>query len=523
LELQTLNLASNRITKIEGLHNNKKLSTLNLANNNIRELSGLQALTQLPELNSLDLSNNEIDDERVVGILKRIPNLQVLYLKGNPVVERIEHYRKMLIATLPLLHYLDDKPVTEEERRAVTAWMQGGPTLENEVRKQIHEEKLEKHRQSLKAFQRAQDERRQNDSGEISFFSDYGRENDSDRPYNISPNISPRSSPRGSPRMLNIATSPRSSVAQSESSFLISSSPISGTSHSSPLRLQQSSSPRNRSVVRHINLPVAPPSPRQKIVTETTIIKASDPSGVEHVLEKEKKTIIREEDNNSNHALQHSHSPVVSATVVDYRTKNSQEIIHKVHEVVDAIRSKLAPSLSPSNRSVNNQWSGPEVETQKESTETLPSTAKPTELQTTDDKVSDAYDENEMTEEVGSWQPTWTNKIRDSLLRLVRKHLFDWKKISSSLRAQLAKLYNLENNVIHVKVENKIKNTEEIQKVRIEAYSDDSCRKEYNRIMAMLEKLIESGKSDPKKVGLVVKPSWEDATRAVWNDSSFLF
>ena len=46
-----------------------------------------------------------------------MPKLAVLYLHGNEVCKKIEHYRKTIIHRLPNLKYLDDRPVFEDERR----------------------------------------------------------------------------------------------------------------------------------------------------------------------------------------------------------------------------------------------------------------------------------------------------------------------------------------------------------------------------------------------------------------------
>ena len=48
--------------------------------------------------------------------------LSVLYLRGNPAVSAIRGYRKTLIARLPGLNYLDDRPVFETERLCAEAW-----------------------------------------------------------------------------------------------------------------------------------------------------------------------------------------------------------------------------------------------------------------------------------------------------------------------------------------------------------------------------------------------------------------
>ena len=59
---------------------------------------------------------------QVLGILKQLPDLRCLYLKGNPVVSNIRHYRKVVIAAIPTLTYLDDRPIFDTERRCAEAW-----------------------------------------------------------------------------------------------------------------------------------------------------------------------------------------------------------------------------------------------------------------------------------------------------------------------------------------------------------------------------------------------------------------
>ncbi len=51
-----------------------------------------------------------------------LPLLSVLYLKGNPAVSAMRGYRKTLIAALPGLNYLDDRPVLKMERLCAEAW-----------------------------------------------------------------------------------------------------------------------------------------------------------------------------------------------------------------------------------------------------------------------------------------------------------------------------------------------------------------------------------------------------------------
>ena len=51
--------------------------------------------------------------------------LSALYLRGNPAVSAIRSYRKTMIAALPTLSYLDDRPIFEVERLCAEAWCAG--------------------------------------------------------------------------------------------------------------------------------------------------------------------------------------------------------------------------------------------------------------------------------------------------------------------------------------------------------------------------------------------------------------
>ena len=59
---------------------------------------------------------------QVLEVLKQLPDLRCLYLKGNPLVTAIRHYRKVVISSIPTLTYLDDRPIFDNERRCAEAW-----------------------------------------------------------------------------------------------------------------------------------------------------------------------------------------------------------------------------------------------------------------------------------------------------------------------------------------------------------------------------------------------------------------
>merc|ERR1712216_524294 len=75
-------------------------------------------------------------------------------LKGNPVLRNIPNYRKTVIASLPDLKYLDDRPVFEEDRRYAEAFVAAGLEGGRGMRRIIKKEKEEYHTRQLVAFQR---------------------------------------------------------------------------------------------------------------------------------------------------------------------------------------------------------------------------------------------------------------------------------------------------------------------------------------------------------------------------------
>lgn len=124
--LASLNVSSNCLPSLAGIEACAELATLTADHNNLEPLSALEPIAACTALQTLDLQHNNISDPGVVGLLRRLPALRCLYLKGNPVVGKVPSYRKALIAALPELTYLDDRPVFEEERRCAEAWCAGG-------------------------------------------------------------------------------------------------------------------------------------------------------------------------------------------------------------------------------------------------------------------------------------------------------------------------------------------------------------------------------------------------------------
>ena len=55
----------------------------------------------------------------------KMPNLAVLVCKDNDFCRKIENFRKTVIAKIPTLEYLNDRPVFPEDRRLAEAFARG--------------------------------------------------------------------------------------------------------------------------------------------------------------------------------------------------------------------------------------------------------------------------------------------------------------------------------------------------------------------------------------------------------------
>lgn len=190
VNLHTLNVSDNRINFVSGLAQCTKLRTLNLSNNDLSTLASVSHLSEVKSLQNVDLSKNKLLegdappadpnakplepwDSRVptdpvlkekayeiLGIFEPLPNLRTLYLKGNPVVNTMERYRKNTITRLQHLCYFDDRPVSEEERLATEAWAQGGNEAERTEKLRQMKEKEDMYESNFATLRVLQEEAR---------------------------------------------------------------------------------------------------------------------------------------------------------------------------------------------------------------------------------------------------------------------------------------------------------------------------------------------------------------------------
>lgn len=87
------------------------------------------------------------------ALAQALPALRCLYLRGNEFVSKMRNYRKSLIAALPELTYLDDRPIFDIERRAALAWQRGGVKEERAERLRVQQQEQTKSRGNFDEMQ----------------------------------------------------------------------------------------------------------------------------------------------------------------------------------------------------------------------------------------------------------------------------------------------------------------------------------------------------------------------------------
>ncbi|EAY01084.1 Leucine Rich Repeat family protein [Trichomonas vaginalis G3] len=149
VNLELLSISGNSIKYIKNLGNCKKLKNLDADRNRLSDPHSLDGLLECQSLEIIHLNNNGIEDPSVLEILDKLPHLKVIHLDGNPITRTLMSYRRNMILRYPNLTYLDDEPVTDNEKRTVAAWKTGGKQAEMLERKKI---KIEQYEMEQKNF-----------------------------------------------------------------------------------------------------------------------------------------------------------------------------------------------------------------------------------------------------------------------------------------------------------------------------------------------------------------------------------
>ncbi|KAI8618824.1 hypothetical protein BC830DRAFT_887003 [Chytriomyces sp. MP71] len=129
-QIQSINLWGQNLTDISCLARLPFLQVVSLPVNRIHDLS---AFAQMQHLTELYLRKNDISDPRQLMYLTRLP-LEHLWISENPMCSKIPNYRLTLILLFPNLSKLDDKEITDRERRDAARLAEGesvSPTSSN--------------------------------------------------------------------------------------------------------------------------------------------------------------------------------------------------------------------------------------------------------------------------------------------------------------------------------------------------------------------------------------------------------
>ncbi|KNE70535.1 hypothetical protein AMAG_14658 [Allomyces macrogynus ATCC 38327] len=165
VNLTILNVSNNLLTALPAeLADLPHLASLHASNNKLIAVDSVAVLARCAQLSVVDLHHNQLADTRVVtDVLYAMPSLAVLTLHHNPVTQAVAHYRRNFIIHVLTLTYLDDRPVSDNERGATVAWARGGVDAERAERdrqRQEERDEMKRNFDALAALQREHRERR---------------------------------------------------------------------------------------------------------------------------------------------------------------------------------------------------------------------------------------------------------------------------------------------------------------------------------------------------------------------------
>lgn len=103
VNLRELYLSHNGIEVIEGLENNNKLTMLDIASNRIKKIENISHLTELQEF---WMNDNLLESWSDLDELKGARSLETVYLERNPLQKDPQYRRKVMLA-LPSVRQID--------------------------------------------------------------------------------------------------------------------------------------------------------------------------------------------------------------------------------------------------------------------------------------------------------------------------------------------------------------------------------------------------------------------------------
>ncbi len=90
-----------------------------------------------------------------------LPSIIAIYLLNNPCIRLISGLRRQLVLACKTLYYLDDRQITDVERRCIEAFEEGGKEAEDAVRKQAEQDYRNQLRCGIDHGKKIEDETRE--------------------------------------------------------------------------------------------------------------------------------------------------------------------------------------------------------------------------------------------------------------------------------------------------------------------------------------------------------------------------
>ena len=103
MNLKELYLSENGIEVIENLDENKDIETLDLALNRIKSIENVGHMKELQEF---WVNNNQISAWKCLDQLKGNLKLETVYLEKNPIATDVQ-YRKKIMLSIPWIKKID--------------------------------------------------------------------------------------------------------------------------------------------------------------------------------------------------------------------------------------------------------------------------------------------------------------------------------------------------------------------------------------------------------------------------------
>lgn len=100
---------------------------MDISYNILVDASSVEKVVECQSITNLDLSDNKFEySEELFNVFPKMKNLACLYLRNTMFLRTCPQYRRRMVHGNQKLKFLDERPITAEERRLNDAWGREG-------------------------------------------------------------------------------------------------------------------------------------------------------------------------------------------------------------------------------------------------------------------------------------------------------------------------------------------------------------------------------------------------------------